>query len=94
MIAYVLITYGVMSLVSLTLYSIDKINSILRKNRIPEIILIIVSAFGGILGTILGMVFLNHKSNMSHKWYFLCTILTSFLVQLFILIYATGAFII
>lgn len=94
MIAYVLITYGVMSLVSLTLYSIDKINSILQKNRIPEIILIIVSAFGGILGTILGMVFLNHKSNMSHKWYFLCTILTSFLVQLFILIYATGAFII
>ena len=84
MIAYVLITYGVMSLVSLTLYSIDKINSILQKNRIPEIILIIVSAFGGILGTILGMVFLNHKSNMSHKWYFLCTILTSFLVQLFI----------
>lgn len=82
------IVFGIMSMISLILYGVDKLNAENGGSRIPEVILIIVSAFGGVCGTILGMVFFNHKSNMSHKWHFLCTLLASFLVQLTILLMA------
>ena len=72
----------VMSLVSVICYGVDKINSLQDgRVRIPETVLLTLSALGGNLGTILGMIFFNHKSNMSHKWYFFVTIVISFLIQ-------------
>ena len=79
-----------MSMISLILYGVDKLSSERGGSRIPEIVLIVFSAFGGVGGMILGMVCFNHKSNMSHKWHFLCTRLASFLVQLAIVLMSNG----
>ena len=79
--AYI-ITILTVSLVSVLVYGVDKINSLTGGVRIPENVLITLSAMGGVLGTILGMIFFNHKSNMSYKWHFFTTIIISFLVQL------------
>ena len=74
------------SLVSVVVYGVDKIRSLESRSRIPENVLIALSSLGGVLGTILGMIFFNHKSNMSHKWHFFTTIIISFLIQLALVI--------
>ena len=89
--AYI-ITLLSMSLITTLVYSYDKmqalqieINNLTHKHifllRIPEIVLITLSAMGGVYGTILSMIFLNHKSNMSRKWYFFFLIILSFIIQ-------------
>lgn len=85
-----LIVYYVMSMAALTLYAKDKVSAIEHGWRIPEVILLSVSALGGVSGTIIGMIFLNHKSNMSNKWYFFPTIVISVIVQLLTLLFASG----
>ncbi|MBO5313069.1 MAG: DUF1294 domain-containing protein [Clostridia bacterium] len=77
-----LTTLLVMSLASVIVYAVDKLNSMRDGERVPEIVLIALTTLGGSVGTILGMIFFNHKSNMSHKWHFFFTILFSFIIQL------------
>lgn len=90
MLAAYVITILTVSLVSVVLYGVDKIRSLQSKSRIPENVLIAVSSMGGVLGTILGMIFFNHKSNMSHKWHFFTTIVISLLVQLTLVFVCAG----
>ena len=90
MLAACVITILTVSLVSVVLYGVDKIRSLQSKSRIPENVLIAVSSMGGVLGTILGMIFFNHKSNMSHKWHFFTTIVISLLVQLTLVFVCAG----
>lgn len=86
-----MITVLTVSLVSVVVYGVDKIRSLESRSRIPENVLIALSSLGGVLGTILGMIFFNHKSNMSHKWHFFTTIIISFLIQLALVIVCAGA---
>ena len=87
--AYVIVTLS-MSIVSILFYGVDKIKSFKDVARIPEIVLIAVSAMGGVFGTMLGMIFFDHKSNMSRKWHFFITIIVSFLVQLALFFVCAG----
>ena len=57
----------VINLFSFLLYGWDKQSSRKEKRRIPEKILILVSLFGGAIGSLLGMFFWHHKTR---KWYF------------------------
>ena len=50
--AYVIVTLS-MSIVSILFYGVDKIRSLKDVARIPEIVLIAVSAMGGVFGTML-----------------------------------------
>ena len=88
--AYV-ITLLTVSLFSVIVYGVDKIRALEGHIRIPETVLIAISSMGGVLGMILGMIFFNHKSNMSHKWYFFTTIILSFLIQLALLFVCAAA---
>jgi uncharacterized membrane protein YsdA (DUF1294 family) len=90
MLGTICIVFGVMSTISLVLFGIDKLKAGRGGSRIPEIVLIVFSAFGGLVGMFLGMVCFNHKSNMSHKWYFACTLIVSFLVQVILVLMASG----
>ena len=87
--AYV-ITILTVSLISAIVYGVDKIRSLQGNSRIPENVLIALSAMGGVLGTVSGMIFFNHKSNMSHKWHFFTTIILSFLIQLALVFVCAG----
>ena len=88
--AYI-ITILTISLASVIVYGVDKIRSLEGRSRIPENVLIALSAMGGVVGTILEMIFFNHKSNMSHKWHFFTTIIISFLIQLALVFVCAGA---
>ena len=90
MITVYMITILTVSLASVTVYGVDKLRAIEGRTRIPENVLIAFSAMGGVLGTILGMIFFNHKSNMSHKWHFFTTIIVSFLIQLALVFACAG----
>ena len=86
-----MITVLAVSLVSVVVYGVDKLRSLESRSRVPENVLIALSSMGGVLGTILGMIFFNHKSNMSHKWHFFTTIIISFLIQLALVVICAGA---
>ena len=92
MLTCIAIIYTVMTIITIIVYAVDKINSQNHKSRVPEVVFIVLTALGGSLGTILGMVFFDHKSNMSRKWYFLTSILVSVLCQLAVILFATGIF--
>ena len=90
MLAAYTITVLSISLVSVIVYGVDKLRSLEGRSRIPENVLIALSSMGGVLGTILGMIFFNHKSNMSHKWHFFTTIVISVLIQLALVFVCAG----
>ncbi|MCH5167068.1 MAG: DUF1294 domain-containing protein [Erysipelotrichales bacterium] len=50
------------NILSFLLYGIDKLNSKFGEGRIPERILLRVSLFGGVYGSILGMLIFHHKT--------------------------------
>lgn len=87
--AYIL-TLLVMTLAALIVYGVDKLCALEGRGRIPEIVLIVLTALGGVLGTLLGMLFFRHKSNMTRKWYFLGTIVLSVVVQTSLLLLGFG----
>lgn len=51
------------NIISFIIYGIDKFLSIRYWYRISEFILLCFSFIGGIIGSILGMIFFNHKTN-------------------------------
>lgn len=81
-----IITFLSLTIVSVIVYGFDKIRSMNNGLRVPEVVLIILMALGGVFGAVLGMIFFNHKSNMSHKWYFFVVIATSIIVQVAIIL--------
>lgn len=89
LIAYIITLLSV-SLITTLVYAVDKINAVSAITtdgkrtyvfRVPEVVLILIPAMGGVLGTILSTIFFNHKSNMSRKWFFFLTIIFSAIVQ-------------
>ena len=92
MITGYIITLSVMSLLTIIIYGIDKLNSLKNGARVPEIVLISFSALGGVLGTLLGMLLFNHKSNLMRKWYFFTTIIVSLTAQLLIALICLSVF--
>ena len=51
----------IINTIELILMGIDKILAIKHKYRIPEIILLDISIFGGCFGCMLGMLIFHHK---------------------------------
>ena len=62
-----LLFLGGMSLVTLTVYGLDKAKARARRWRIPESVLLLLSFFGGAAGGLLGMLIFRHKTR---RWYF------------------------
>ena len=62
-----LLFLGGMSLVTLTVYGLDKAKAQARRWRIPESALLLLSFFGGAAGGLLGMLIFRHKTR---RWYF------------------------
>lgn len=77
-----LIILCVMSIITLSAYAIDKKNSAKESNgRIPEIVLLSLTTFGGSIGALIGIYTLRHKSNFVTKFHFGITVWLSAIVQ-------------
>ena len=77
-----LIILGVMSVITLAAYAIDKKNSSRESNgRTPEIVLLSLTTFGGAIGALVGIYVLRHKSNFVTKFHFGITVWLSAIVQ-------------
>ena len=59
---YILIYLGIMNLTGFALMGIDKLKAKTHSFRIPEAALFVVAAFGGSIGSILGMYIFRHKT--------------------------------
>ena len=62
-----LIALGVLSILTMTLYGLDKAKAQARRRRIPESVLLLLGFFGGAAGALLGMLIFRHKTR---RWYF------------------------
>ncbi len=79
---------GIMSLLTFLIFGIDKLLSKKESNpRIPEVVLLGFSAFGGALGGILGRYLFRHKTVFRTKFHFSIGVWFSFIVQAAILVY-------
>ena len=59
MLRYFFIAVNILSFI---FYGIDKFSAKLHYSRIPERILLRISLFGGVYGSILGMILFHHKT--------------------------------
>ncbi len=59
---YLLIYIISINILSFLLFGIDKYKAIKNKYRIPEKVLLLISLFGGSIGSILGMIIFHHKT--------------------------------
>ena len=50
------------------LYGIDKLLAIKHKERISEFTLLLISFFGGSIGSLLGMIIFHHKTKKIKFW--------------------------
>lgn len=71
------------NIISFVLYGIDKGKAILKRERIPERILLILSLIGGCYGALLGMILFRHKIR---KKKFIITALVSIILWTTIMI--------
>ena len=78
------------SFVNLILYAYDKHLADNHKPRLSEFYMIVTTALGGTFGAVLGIIFFNHKSNMSKKWYFLIGLLAASNLQTLLLLLHLG----
>lgn len=72
----------IINISSLLLMGIDKILAIKKKRRISEHTLIIISFFGGSIGTLLGMLIFRHKIRKP-KFYILVPLFIIILVFIY-----------
>jgi len=71
------------NIISFVLYGIDKGKAILKRERIPERILLVLSLIGGCYGALLGMILFRHKIR---KKKFIITALVSIILWTTIMI--------
>ena len=74
----------VINIISFFTYIIDKKKAIRHKYRIPEDILLLLSIIGGVLGSILGMMLVHHKTK---KLKFIIINTLCLLIWLYIIIF-------
>ncbi len=73
---------AVMSLITLICFAVDKKNSSKEgRGRMPEIVLLTLTTFGGAVGAMIGMYVLRHKTNPVTKFHFAVTAWLSLAVQ-------------
>ena len=73
---------AVMSLITLICFVVDKKNSSKEgRGRMPEIVLLTLTTFGGAVGAMIGMYVLRHKTNPVTKFHFAVTAWLSLAVQ-------------
>lgn len=83
-----LITIGIISLITFTLFAVDKLRSKKESNsRIPELVLLSMIGFGGAAGGILGMYTLRHKTIFKTKFHFIISVWLALFAQAAIAIY-------
>lgn len=74
---------GVMSLLTLIFFAVDKRNSSDERNgRIPEIVLLTLMGMGGAVGGLAGMYLLRHKTKFVTKFHFALTVWLALACQL------------
>ncbi len=84
----IIVYFILMNILGLAIMGIDKLKARKRAFRIPEAALFTVAAFGGSLGTTLGMFLFHHKTR---HWYFLYGMPAILIIQViifFVLYYA------
>ncbi|QBO58023.1 DUF1294 domain-containing protein [Chryseobacterium salivictor] len=62
-------------------FGLDKRKAIKQENRVPETSLLIMTTFGGAIGSVLGMLIFNHKTN---KKSFIFKMLAVIVIQILI----------
>lgn len=80
---------GVISLITLLLYAVDKIKSKTRARRISEKTLLCFSFFGGAVGGSLGMLLVRHKTR---HWYFVAVNVLGLIWQIGLVTYLFMSF--
>lgn len=65
---YYLIFLGIMSIISLIIYGVDKLKAKYHKWRIPESVLLSFGFFGGSVGALAGMKLFRHKTKHIYFW--------------------------
>ena len=73
----------IINVISFFMYYKDKRNSIKKKERIPEKVLLLVSIIGGSLGSLIGMFLFRHKTKHLK---FLIINPICFIIQLYLLL--------
>lgn len=80
--AYI-ITIVIMSFLTIAVYGWDKLRSRKETNRrVPEIVMLTLTAFGGALGGFIGRYIMRHKTNNATKFHFLIITYLSLIVQI------------
>lgn len=73
---------AVVSLITLICFALDKKNASKEgRGRMPEIVLLTLTTFGGAVGAMIGMYVLRHKTNPVTKFHFAVTAWLSLAVQ-------------
>lgn len=81
-IQFYLVMIGICSFINLILFAVDKKLSANEANaRIPEIVLLSMTAFGGAPGAAIGMYVIRHKTNFVTKFHFAITVWLSLICQ-------------
>lgn len=76
-----LVVIAVVSLISFSLYRIDKKKAIKGQRRIPEKTLLLSSFLFGSIGGLCGMYMLRHKTK---HWYFVVINVVSLIIHIFV----------
>lgn len=76
-----LIPLGVMSLLALIAFGVDKARAADGRRRIPELTLLTLAALGGSVGAVLGSVLFHHKTNARRKLHFFVTLYGSLVMH-------------
>lgn len=76
----------VINVFSFAVFAIDKYYSIKKKRRISENTLLMLTAFGGLIGSALSMFFFNHKiakKSFMHQFYIIVVVEIIFIALIY-----------